>query len=248
MSDGEIARRVVYAFLYNIARLADRLDDYLDDDRPLKAVGKELQVAWFHALRRRGLKLREISERLGISSASAANLSKRLKNNFLAGEGHMELARRIQFMIEAEPLSVARVAQILVDAEPANVQAAVDTLLEEGRIVPLPGRVTRYRAQRSSRVVRDQILGRLDGLNQLVGAVTQVAYTRFFKPETPAFARVLQLRARPADRARLRALYEQHIWPLLAEIDAAAVDADDAETLEFVLSWSAYEAFADREE
>lgn len=242
MTEAELARRVLYVFLYNTARLADRFEA----PKPMKAAARSLQMAWFHALRRRGLKLREIAERLSISAATAANLSKRLKANFLTGEGRGELERRIQFMVWAEPVSVARIAQVL--KEPVDdVQAIVDQLVGEGRLEAVEGRTTRYRAQRSSRVVRDQVLARLDGLNQLVGAVTQAAWSRFFAPSEPAFARVLQFRARPADLETLQRFYEEQVWPLLEGIDAAAADDDAAIPLEFVLTWSKYGLFDEGE-
>lgn len=239
MPETELAKRVLYVFLYNTARLADRFEE----QRPMKAAAQALQTAWFHALRRRGLKLYEIAERLGISTATAANLSKRLKENFLDGEGRGELERRIQFMLWAEPLSTARITQILGDPSAKTVQVVLDRLLSMNRIEVIDGRTVRYTAQRSSRLARDQIMARLDGLNQLVGAVTQAAWARFFEPSSPAFARVLQFRARPTDLETLQTFYQEQIWPLLESIDAAAAGFDDAIPLEFVVTWSKYGLF-----
>lgn len=239
MPPEELARRVVYAFMYATARLADQFGT----ERPLKAAGKELQMAWFHALRDRGLKLHEISSRLGISSASVAALSKRLKDNFVTGEGRGAVQRRIEFMLWAEPLSRARLHQVLTEVPPAEIDAALDALLAQERVQLRPGRTPRFVPVRASRVVRDQMLARLDGLNQLVGAISQTAFGRFFAPKRTSFARVSQLRVRPEDIPKLRALYETHIWPTLKALDAAAEGSDAAESLEFVVTWSPYALF-----
>lgn len=235
VTPNELAERVTYSMLATAARLAGAFD------LPLKGVGRQLQTAYFQVLRDRGLKLREISERLEISPSLAATFSKRLKERFFAPEGAPALSRRIEFMLWAEPMSEARLLQVLPGEEPDDVAAAVAELLAEGRVVRDDDRIGRLRTARgASRLVRDELRGRIDGLNHLLGGVAQAVYARFFAPGEPAFARVLTLRVRPEDLPELERLYRERIWPTLEALDAAAQGHDDARAMEVVVTWAPY--------
>ncbi len=234
ITEDELARRVTRSLLMAAARLAGAFDV------PLKDVSRLLQTACFQVLRDRGLTLREIGERLDISPSLAASLSKRLKARFLTEGGALALGRRIEFTLWAEPMSLARLLQTLPD-DPDEVRAAVDALLSADRVVSLGDRAGRLAPARgATRLVRDEMRARLDGLDQLLGGVTQAVYARFFRPEQPAFARVLTLRLRPEDQGALAALYDEHIWPTLEALDAAAADRPDAREVEFTVTWAPY--------
>jgi len=234
MSPIELRRRLLHALFMPPARFAQAFG------MPLRDVGKRFQVAYFHLLRTQGLRLREICEEIGISSSQAANLSKRLKENF-AGNDAAALGRRIEFMLWAEPLSEARLCQVLTDADPVDVRAALDVLEADARIKRVPGRTVTYAiARSSSRIVRDRILSRLDGVSNLLESVSNAIYGRFISEDDRAFARVLTMRVREADQEALRALYEEQIWPALETLDAAAKGDDSAQSMEFVVSWAPY--------
>ena len=238
----ELAQRVTYSMLAAAARLATAFD------LPLKGVGRQLQTAFFQVLRQRGLKLHDICERLDISPSLAATLSKRLKERFLPGQSPLALARRIEFMLWSEPMSRARLAQILPDEDPADVAAALDTLLSEGRIAPLGDRAERLAVSaQASRLAGDRLPSRLDALDQLMGAVSQTVFTRFFAPDRPSFARVLTLRIRPQDLPALEALYREQLWPRLSALDAAAEGDPDAQAIEVVMTWAPYLALETHE-
>jgi len=197
-------------------------------------------VAYFHLLRNQGMRLREVCDTLGISPSLAANLSRRLKESF-NDQDTPALGRRIEFMVWTEAMSEARLCQVLTDVEPGAVRAALSTLEAEGRIERVSGRTVTYTiARRSSRIVRDRILSRIDGLNHLLEAVGNAVYGRFVSDEDDAFARVLTLRVREADMARLHALYEEQVWPTLEALDAAAAGDAAAREVEVVLTWAPY--------
>lgn len=234
MSPDELRRRLLHSVFTPAARFARAFDV------PLAEAGKRFQVAYFHLLRNQGLRLREVCDTLGISQSLAANLSRRLKESF-ADRDTPALSRRIEFMLWTEAMSEARLCQVLTDADPDEVRAALDTLAAEGRIAEVAGRTVTYAIKRrSSRIVRDRILSRLDGLNHLLEAVGNAVYGRFVEETDDAFARVLTLRVREADRARLRSLYEEHIWPTLESLDAAAEGDPTAREVELVLTWAPY--------
>jgi predicted XRE-type DNA-binding protein len=244
MPSEELAKRVVYAFMYATARLADQFENGWS----LKAAGRDLQMAWFHVLRARGLKQHQIAERLSISRASVAGLSRRLKANFLQAGNCEALQRRIEFMLWAEPLSRSRLHQVLTDCTAEAIDVAIEQLEQAGRITLQTGRTPRYVTARATRLARDGAMARLDGLGQLVGAVSQAAFSRFFTPERAAFARVSQLRVRREDLPQLRALYEHQIWPTLTALDAAADGVESAQALEFVVTWSPHALFEEQQE
>lgn len=235
MSSGELQRRLMHALFMPSARFAQAFGV------PLNELGKRMQVAYFHLLRTQGLRLREVCEALGISPSLAANLSKRLKESF-ADEDSAALGRRIEFMLWAEPLSEARLCQVLTDVEADEIRAALEALEAEGRITQVKGRTMTYAiARASSRIVRDRILSRLDGLSNLLEAISNAVYGRFISDDPDAFARVLTLRVREADMDALRQLYEETIWPALEALDAAAKGDASARSMEFVVSWAPYQ-------
>lgn len=234
MSANELQRRLMHALFMPPARFAQAFGV------PLNQMGKRMQVAYFHLLRTQGLRLREICDAIGISPSLAANLSKRLKESF-ADEDAAALSRRIEFMLWAEPLSEARLCQVLTGVDAEDIRAALDTLEAEGRVRRIEGRRVTYAIARgSSRIVRDRILSRLDGLSNLLEAVSNAVYGRFVSDEPDAFARVLTLRVREQDSDALRTLYEETIWPALEALDAAARGDASARSMEFVVSWAPY--------
>ena len=64
---------------------------------------------------------------------------------------------------------------------------------------------------------------------------------RFFEEDERAFARSLQFRVRPQDMPRLKALYEEHVWKTLSELDEAARHDPEAIPMGTTLCWAPLE-------
>lgn len=232
----ELVRRVLYALLTPAVRLG------LAFHLPIKELTDLIQMAYFHETRRRGLKMRQASELLGVSMRKVALLSRRLKQNFLQDQQEEGLPRRIEFMLWAEPLSEARLRQAIPDATDDELRQAIERLVEQKRIRLVPGRTPTFEVVRSEfRLVRDHWLARIDGLNNLLGGIGNAVFARFFNDEPRAFARTLSLRVRPEDHARLRTLYDELVYPTLRELDAAAHADEHAEAIDFSIVWAPYE-------
>src|SRR5690606_15670193 len=196
----------------------------------------------YQETKRRGLKMREASDVLDVSMRKVALLSKRLKQNFLDAEHEVELPRRIEFMLWAEPLSSARIKQVLTDVEEQEIDEAIEMLDAQGRIELQDGRTPTWTVKRNEfRLVHDNMLSRIDGLNNLLASLANAVFGRFFEREVRAFARTLSLRVRETDLPRLQSLYEDVLWETLRRLDADAHGNDDAIEMDVSILWAPYE-------
>lgn len=213
----EYSRRVLYSLLLPAMRLAGARA------MSLRELSHWLETAYFHELKARGLKMREMADVLDVSMRKVAMLSKQLKLNFLAPEREVELPRLVEFALWAEPLSKARLTQTFSAIEPEELDEALDLLVAEGRVVELEGRVVRYDiASPTRRMVGRNWMARIDALNNLMNNVADTVSARFFEADERAFARTLQLRIRPEDLGELQKMYEEKVWETLKELDERA--------------------------
>ena len=238
----ELKLRVVYTMLLPSVRLAKAFK------LSMKDVGDFAQMAYYHELKRQGLKMREASSLLDVSMRKVALLSKRLKRNFITAEREHGLPRRVEFMLWANPLSPARLEQAMPDVSPQDIAEALQTLESQGRVRQIEGRTTTYEVVRTEfRLVQDSWLARIDGLENLLGSVTAAVYARFFDGDESAFARTVSLRVRREDLPRLRKLYEEKIWAELVALDEAAKGDPEAESMDVSIVWAPYEYIKRRE-
>ncbi|PIE16244.1 MAG: hypothetical protein CSA66_07635 [Proteobacteria bacterium] len=236
MPPDELGRRLVYAMLLPAVRMALALG------MPSKDLVRWAELAVYHEARRRNLKNHEIAEQLDVSVRKVAELSRRLKENFLSPDREHGLPRRIEFMLWAEPASAARIKQTFTDAAEAEIDEALATLEAQGRIRRThKGRTVRYeRVGAKAVLVQDQMLARIDGLNNLLGNVADVVHARFVAESPPeSFARTISLRVRKDELRHLRSLYDDVLWEVLQRLDESAHAApEDAETLSLSILWS----------
>lgn len=229
----EYTRRVLYSLLIPVARLAG------SEGVDLKELGHWIETAYFHELKGRGLKMREMSDLLGVSMRKVAMLSKQLKLNFLRPEREVSLPRQIEFVLWSEPLSKARLAQTFPGASQEELDEAIDLLVHEDRIVEVDGRTPRYDiASATRRIVGRDWMGRIDGLNNLMNNVADAVFARFFRGEERAFARTLRLRVRPEDLPELQELYEEHVWERLRALDERARGDEHAIPMGVSILWA----------
>jgi hypothetical protein len=236
LGEDELRERVFYALLLPAVQFG-RIFGV-----PLRSAREWLQMAYFHELRRAGSRMQTIAEVLDVSMRKVALLSKLLKENFARSQ-QVELSRRIEFMLWADPMSRARIAQALPHDAPEAIDEALWKLSSERRIaLRRAGRTMVYaRTETDARLVRSEWDGRLDALDNFLGNVADVVYCRFFAPDDAAFARTVSFRIREGDVARLRELYEREIWSKIVELEAEAQGAPDAVSMDLSFCWAPHE-------
>ncbi len=231
----ELRVRTLYAFIQASAELSTLFGV------GLKAFERLGHMAAFHVLRRRNFDLNEIASRLDVSRRKVDQLSRQLKDNFfqrfVGPDDRDLLERRIEFILWAQPISASRLKQVLKDTADEDIQAALDSLVSCGRLSTDSGLYGITTPER--RLVRDDWLARIAGLNHQLRAVSAAAIGRFVDNDPHAFTRTVSMRARPERVQELEALYQEQIWPLLAKLDADCADApaDESVKLTFSVCW-----------
>lgn len=249
IDDRELQRRVLYAIVRPLVRLADAFRV------PLADVLDLVQTAYFHHLRDEGLKLADVADRLAISERTAKRLAKQLRETFLDAERRYDLPVRIEFMVWATPMSRTKVKQVLGRVDRRDVDAAIDQLLAEGRLVEESGRTPRLTVDQSvNNLVRDTWLARIGGLNSFLANLSDAVFGRFFRAEPRAFARTLNFLVRGDDVPELEALFAQTVVPAVAALDERAraesnedgdgEPADGSERFRMSLCWAPYQYLA----
>ncbi len=223
ISQQESRRRIAFAVLAPFARVA------VNWRLPLRAAKQLIELAYYAEARRRGHKLREVSELLSVSMSKLGLLSRDLKEIFDEGTAGKSTARRVLSVLGAGPLSEAKLLSVLDDVEAEAVKAVLDDMVAQHLLEMVPGRTPLYRlAAAQYRLVQEPWMARYDALNHLMTAIGQTVDARFERTDPNAMARTLSFKLRPEDRARLTELYEKQLVPLIVELDAAAVAAGDA--------------------
>ena len=233
----EVVERVLYSLLSPAVLLADRFGV------AVRELAQWMELAYFHRLRRGGATLQQVADTLNVSLRKASNLSSRLKSNFIRDEENQQLARRVEFLLWAEPMSAQRIKQLL-RLPNGEVDTALERLLAENRIHPKHNGVTlQYElTTRASRLYKDGLIARVDGLNHLLRTVTNAVIGRFFDHDPRSFARTVTFRIREADVPRLQRLYEEAIWKGLEQLEVEAESDPDAVAMEMSVCWAPHDS------
>lgn len=238
-ASGQVAPNVQERLVYQLLRLAARVAAYFGF--PLKVVGDWLQMAYFHELRERGLKLQDIADGLQISISKAALLSKRLKTNFMQGEDRVALPRQIEFLLWAEPLSQAKIEQALGDsATSEQVGRALRRLVREERVLSKDEgrRVVYVRTKQNSRLVSEDVESRLDAMDGLAVNVANAFAHVFEDGRRDVFTRTVNFYANKKDLSELEAVYREHVWPKILELEERAAGNKSAQAFDLSLLWA----------
>ena len=229
----ELTRRVIYAMSFPAIALARRFRV------PLKETLQIIETAYYHELKKVGLRHVEAADLLGVSSRKVAMLSKQLKELFGTVEVEETLPRKIEFLLWAGPQTQGRIVQFFAAYEEAEILAALDTLVAEERAERVERRPPEYRVhQKNFRLYRRNWIARIDGLQNLLGNLTGVIGARFFDGDDRAFARTLSFRLRTQDLHELQSLYEDHVWRTITELEARVQSGDRVETIDLSLFWA----------
>jgi hypothetical protein len=222
ISQQESRSRIAFAVLAPFARVA------VNWRLPLREAKQLIELAYYAEARRRGYKLREVSELLSVSMSKLGLMSRDLKEIFDEGTAGQTTARRVLSVLGAGPLSEAKLLSVLDDVEAESVKSVLGDMVEQ-LLEIVPGRTPLYRlAAAQYRLVQEPWMARYDALNHLMTALGQTIDARFERGDGAAMARTLSFKIRPEDHARLAELYERQLMPLIVELDQAAVAAGDA--------------------
>lgn len=233
----DLLQRITYATLKPAAKLA------MGQKTSLKELKRQVELAYYHEAKKQGLKGREIQEALSISSSKVGLLSKELKEYFRQPEVEQGIARQLLSLLWATPLTKGRLYQSLPEFDDAEITSALELLIEEGRVREIEGRTLSYElTAQAHRLDTSPWMSRVAGLNSLMNNVTQAIEARFMRDDDRTFVRNVAFRARPEDLERLKKVYEEHLFPLICELDERAVNAEDDEEsvqLRLTMLWSA---------
>lgn len=230
---GDLLPRLTFAALRPAARLAVRGGFALRD------IKKYMELAYYQEARRRGLKMKEIADLMSISMAKVGQLSKELKEHFLEPELEHGVPRQILSLLWAAPLSEARVIQALPEFEAPEVTSALRQLVEQGRVRVIEGRTETYGLAASlQRLDMEPWMAKVDGLNTLLESTSQAVRARFFDEDDRAMVRNVAFRVRPADIEKLKKHYEEHLFPLICDLDDAGVADDESVPIRLSILWA----------
>jgi hypothetical protein len=223
ISQQESRSRIAFAVLAPFARVA------VNWRLPLREAKQLIELAYYAEARRRGYKLREVSELLSVSMSKLGLLSRDLKEIFDEGTTGQTTARRVLSVLGAGPLSEAKLLSVLDDVEAESVKSVLGDMVEQLLLEIVPGRTPLYRlAAAQYRLVQEPWMARYDALNHLMTALGQTIDARFERGDGAAMARTLSFKIRPEDQPRLAELYEKQFVPLILELDRQAEAAGDA--------------------
>lgn len=234
----ELLQRILYALLRPTAKLASAFD------LPLKELTQLIELAYFRELRAQGLTLPETGQALAISTRKAGRLSRLLREKFLDAEREHTLPRRIEFMLWSQPMSQARLNQVLPDVSEDALGEALETLLREGRITPVQGRVTEYKPALSLRKLpRDTWMRRLGGLMSFADNLADATWGRFFRATPGTQARTVSFSIPAGSERELAEWYEAVVLPKIVAMDAEAdtLPPDQRRPMRLSICWAPYE-------
>lgn len=232
-SQDDLLQRTTFASLRPAARLAARAGFALKEMKHL------IELAYYQEARLRGLKMKEISDLMSVSMSKVGLLSKELKEHFVEPETEHGIGRQILSLLWASPLTESRIAQALDEFEAEEVAAALEQLVEEGRITRESGRTDSYALAASAhRLSTVPWMAKVDGLNTLMDNVFGAVRARFFEGDDRAFVRNVAFRVRPEDLERLRNHYENELFPLIVELDEAVDSEGESVPIRLSMLWT----------
>lgn len=235
MAQNELRQRMLHAFGRSVAMLSDAFGSSLQEAQ------ESIRMAYFHEMKSRGLKLRQISDQLDISERHVKRLQKGFRENFLDAEREYDLPVRIEFLLWATPVSRKKVKQLLkrFESDESVVDKAIDDLIESGRVAELDGELVVQKNVHSK--LDHTLIARMGGLTSFISNLTDAAYARFIDEEPEAFARTMSFLIKDGDIERLLAHFGESLIPTIQQIDEEAQNAPDSRQLRLSVCWAPYD-------
>ncbi len=233
ISDEDL-QRIAFAVLRPAARIA------LEYELPLKAMRNLVELAIYQQAVRRGMKMKEITERFSVGMSKVAALSRDLKRHFADAEEAHGLPRQILSLLYSRPLSLKLLHRALPGFEAQDLEKAIAQLIKEKRVKEVQGRTLRYTiAQQRQRLDISPWMARIDGLNTLMDHVHNAISKRLLHPDGRGTVRNVAFRVAPEDYERLSEFYQKELFPLICELDERAGEREDADHVRLSILWSA---------
>lgn len=223
----ERGRRLLFSLLKPAVRMASRLEIPLDE------VTRLMRLAYVQEVRRAGTPTPDAERKIGVSRRQLSKLTKALRSDFFEPETRHELPRRIEFLLQAGPLSFNRICQLLRPERPEeeaferSVEAALLGLVSEER-VRLIGRGNRlYEIKQYSAVhIEGTWQRRVDGLNNQLEALFANVWSCFIHPAPEGVGRTIRVRVHPDDVEHLTPIVNDTIFGRLSELESRSHGAE----------------------
>lgn len=216
MSDIRTAQlRLVYSLLKPAVNMAARFHV------PMRTLAELLRLAYFEALRREGLSQTAIGTRLGQTARHMRTLARKLKTDFFAAEREVGLVREVESEIARSSPTTKRLHESLPGWSAAEVDAAVETLLAEGRVV---------RNKQHLEIARHYVvLGsdkfhlRIDALNHFMTGISRAVTQRLiFEEREEAMVKTISFVADPRQLREFLSTLEANLRRDIARLEEDA--------------------------
>jgi hypothetical protein len=188
---------------------------------PMRTLAELLRLTYFEILRRDGLSQAAIGERLGQTARHMRTLASKLKGDFFTAENEVGLVREVENEVARAAPTARALHAALPGWPPAEVDAAIETLIAEGRIVKKKGHfeiAPRYLVLSS-----DKFHHRIDALNHFLDGVTRaIAQRLIFEEREQAMIKTISFIARPAKFEELLRTLEANLRRDIAVLEEDA--------------------------
>ena len=220
----ELKLRALCAFHQAPVELGNGFEDGLKNCERLS------DTAAFQALRRRRLNLKEIESELRVRHRTVDQVCGVLMEDVfercVALEDGESFQSPLEVMVWAQSMLAAGLKHVLPDSEAADVKRVRDVLELAGRLAQFEG--IYVTEPPDHRRVRDDVLAQVSGLSYQLIVVSQNVIRRFFRSDSPAFPRPVNLRLGKHRVSVLEELYQGPIWPFLKSLDDECQSEDGA--------------------
>ena len=164
---------------------------------PMRTLAELLRLTYFEILRRQGLSQAAIGDRLGQTARHMRTLASKLKGDFFAAEREVGLVREVENEVARSGPTPRALYVALPGWPPEEIDAALETLIAEGRIVKKKAHFEM--APRYMVLSSEKFHHRIDAVNHFLDGATQaIAQRIIFEEREQAMVKTISFIARPA--------------------------------------------------
>lgn len=218
--------RFVYSMLKPAVRAAARFHV------PIRTVSELLRLGYFEHLRRTGLTQAQIAQRMGQTDRHMRSLARRLRGDFFAAEDQVGIVREVEDRVAAAGGSATlhQLAALLPHADGPALAAAVQVLLDEGRI-ERGADATLHAPARYHVLASDQFHHRIDALNHFLdGAYRAVVQRLIHDDRETAMVKAITFTAVPEALHQFMQRFEGELRREIAALEEDAAFKGQAQT------------------
>lgn len=219
----ETQSRVVYSLLKPAIRAAAHFGV------PIRTLTELVRLAYFEELKARDLSNAEIATVFGQTERHMRSLAGRLETDFFAAERDVGLVREVEADIASAELAPAEIVERFAHVPPKDVEAALRTLLSEGRVEQ--GEDGKLRtAKRYVTLKTDGFSYRIDAINHFLdGGYRAVLHRLIFNDERLATLKTISFSAMAHELQQVWSGLEGSLRRELAQLDESASFSGHAE-------------------